>query len=237
MNERGAWVFSLGAHAAARGNAMQVTLNGWDVDAVTPEGFCPVRLDTDHGPVEARHYPVPAAAAAVIWVGGGDGFDSPARGLYPRLGRALQDEGLASLQLCFRRSAPTRGAVCDGLAGLEFLRRTGMRRVGLVGHSLGGAVVVQLAGLTPEAGALVLLATQSYGAASVGHLGPRCAMLLIHGAVDPVLPPACSETVFAMARYPKKLELIAGARHQLDEAAGRVEHLVHDWLVDHLHRP
>jgi pimeloyl-ACP methyl ester carboxylesterase len=217
---------------------MPVTLIADDVMEVTPEGFHPVRLDTDRGPIEARHYPVPGTRSAVIWVGGvGGGFDTPARGLYPRLARSLQGEGIASLRVQFRHPTLLREAVHDVMAGAEFLRRHGADDLGLVGHSFGGAVAAQAAGLMHDVHSLVLLATQSYGAAAIAHLGPRCPVLLIHGAADEVLPPSCSESVFALARHPKKLEILPEAGHLLDEAADEVEIKLYDWLRSSLGKP
>lgn len=214
---------------------MVPTLIAYDVMEAVPEGFHPVRLDTDLGVVEARHSPVPGTRAAVLWVGGtGGGFESPAHGLYPRMAKLLQPEGIASLRVQFRNPTQLRDSVADVLAGIEFLRLTGIDRVGLVGHSLGGAVMAQVAGLTPEARALVVLAPQSHGAAAVSHLGERCPVLVVHGTDDEILPPACGHNVFDLARHPKRLELIQGAGHCLDEAADQVEKLVHDWLVDNL---
>lgn len=214
---------------------MVATLIAYDIMEAVPEGFHPVRLDTDLGVIEARHTPVPGARAAVIWVGGaGGGFDSPAHGLYPRMAKTLQHEGIAGLRIKFRNPPQLRDAVADVLTGIEFLRLTGIDRIGLVGHSLGGAVMAQAAGLTPEVRALVALAPQSHGAAAVAHLGERCPVLVIHGTDDEILPPTCGHNVFDLARHPKRLELIQGAGHRLDEAADQVETLVHDWLVDNL---
>lgn len=214
---------------------MPATLFAYDVMESMPEGYHPVRLDTDMGVIETRHYPVPGARAAVIWMGGSaGGYDSPAHGLYPRLAKRLQPEGIAGLRVSYRNPTQLRDSVADVLAAMEFLRLTGIDKVGLVGHSLGGAVAAQAAGLTPEARALVVLAPQSHGAAAVAHLGNRCPVLVIHGAEDEILPPACGHNVFDLARHPKRLELIHGAGHCLDEAADQVETLVHDWLVENL---
>ena len=81
---------------------------------------------------------------------------------------------------------------------------------------------------------MVTLATQSYGAGPAAELGPRCALLLIHGRRDTVLPAEVSRMVFDLAAEPKRLVLLAGAGHGLDEAAPEVERLVRDWLTAHL---
>ena len=101
---------------------------------------------------------------AVIFVGGAmGGLDGPAGGLYPRLAEALrepQDEalqsespddadqgklvsGLASLRLHYRQPGEFEECVLDVLGGVSFLKGIGARRVALVGHSFGAAVVIK----------------------------------------------------------------------------------------------
>lgn len=206
-----------------------------DVLEAFPEGYHPVRLETARGFIDARHYPVAGSREAVIWVGGvGGGFDTPAHGLYPRLARALQDDAVESLRVRFRHPTELDEAVHDVLAGAAFLRERGIERMGLVGHSFGGAVMAQAAVHLAEARALVMLAPQSQGADAVARLGARCPVLLIHGAEDDVLPPACSHGVFNLAPDPKKLAVLPGTRHNLDETADEVEQLTRAWLLSHL---
>lgn len=214
---------------------MPVALLSAEVTAATPEGYQPVRLTTAQGTVEARWTAVQNPSRAVLWLGGtGGDFDSPAHDLYSRMIAEFREEGIAALRVRYRRPTLLREAVHDAMAGVAFLRRQRVAAFGIVGHSLGGAVAVQTAGLSPAARALVLLATQSEGAAAVAHLGPRCPVLVIHGTEDEVLPPSCGEAVFAMARHPKRLELIPGAGHCLDEAADLVTRMTRTWLREHL---
>ena len=64
---------------------------------------------------------------------------------------------------------------------------------------------------------------------------PRdCAVLLLHGKADAVLPPQSSEFVFQMAHEPRRLVLYDGAGHGLDEAAGEVEAVLRAWLRERL---
>jgi pimeloyl-ACP methyl ester carboxylesterase len=102
--------------------------------------------------------------------------------------------------------------------------------MGFVGHSFGGAVVIRAAAAAERVRAVVTLATQSYGAGLAAELGPRCALLLIHGTRDTVLPSDASRLVFDLAEEPKRLVILPGAGHGLDEAAPEVERLVRDWL-------
>nr|WP_295833346.1 alpha/beta hydrolase [uncultured Azospirillum sp.] len=198
------------------------------------EGFQPVALETDRGPIEGRYYPVPGGDLAVLWVGGvGGGFDTPARGLYPRLAADLTADGIASLRLRFRDPRDLEEAVYDLLCGLSFLGRQGIHHVALVGHSFGGAVVIQAAASNRGAVCTVVtLATQGYGTDPVADLS--CPILLIHGEADEILPPSCSIHVHRKASEPKKLVLVPGTGHALDEASEAVCREVRDWLKENL---
>lgn len=192
-------------------------------------------LDTPGGPVSVRHYAPVRVDRAAIWVGGiGGGWDTPARGLYPALAESLVDEGIASLRVRFRDPTGLSDCVDDVLAGVAFLQADGVRALALVGHSFGGAVVLNAAIATPAARAVVTLATQSYGVGDVASLAPRCALLVVHGTADEILPAPCSRTVFDAAREPKWLALYPGAGHVLDEAADELRVLVRGWIVDRL---
>ncbi|WP_049976408.1 alpha/beta hydrolase [Azospirillum sp. B506] len=199
-----------------------------------PEGFRPVTLETDRGPVQSRYYPAPGGELAVLWVGGvGGGFDTPACGLYPRLAADFTADGVASLRLCFRDSRDLAEAVYDVLCGLSFLGRQGIHHVALVGHSFGGAVVIQAAASNRGAVCTVVtLATQSYGTDPVGDLS--CPILLIHGEADGILPASCSIHVHRKACEPKKLVLVPGTGHALEEASEAVCREVRDWLKTYL---
>ncbi|HZH27126.1 MAG TPA: dienelactone hydrolase family protein [Azospirillaceae bacterium] len=200
----------------------------------------PVRFDTDRGPIDAHWYPAetdPAASACggIVWVGGvGDGLDTPARGLYPRLAADLATRGVHSLRIRFRTPTHLPEAVRDTVAGLRFLSERAGPALGVVGHSMGGAVAIQAAAAEPGVVAAATLATQGYGAGQADRLGPRCALLLIHGMEDDILPPSCSQYVHGLARDPKRLVLLPGAGHALDEAAEVVEREILDFLLARL---
>ncbi|WP_448207662.1 alpha/beta hydrolase [Azospirillum sp. sgz302134] len=198
------------------------------------EGFRPVRLDSDRGAIEARYYPVPNGRFGAVWVGGiGGGFDTPARGLYPRLASDLTADGIASLRLRFRNPHALEEAVHDLLCALTFLGQQGIHHIALIGHSFGGAVVIQAAASNRGAVCTVVtLATQGYGADPAKDLA--CPILLIHGEADEVLTPMCSIHVHRLAREPKKLVLMPGASHCLDETSEAVCREVRDWLKEKL---
>lgn len=193
-----------------------------------------VRLRTGPGPVVVRHYGLPGATSGVIMVGGvGGDFETPAHELYPRLAGVLQQEGIATLRVQFRDPIDLDDSTHDVLAGIEFAREHGIERVGLVGHSFGGAVVIQSALRSRAVVTVVTLSTQGFGTEGVEDLAPR-SILFIHGYEDEVLPPTCSIDAHSRAAEPKRLKLIPGARHRLDEAADEVLSTVHDWLSTEL---
>ncbi len=202
------------------------------------EGYHPVKLITSRGFIDCRYYPVTDAQKAAIWVGGvGGDWDTPARGLYPRLCQELTSEGIASLRVRYRYPTDLVESVLDVLAGLTYLQDQGIESVALIGHSFGGAVVIQAAAQAEDVHTVVTLATQSYGADSVAELATRCSILLLHGTADPVLRPLCSQHVYQLALEPKRLILYPDAGHGLDEVAEEVHSHVRDWVIQQLNSP
>ena len=198
-------------------------------------GYDSLDLDTDRGLVRARYYPVPGARKATILVGGvGGDFDSPSRGLYPRLCRSLQDSGIAALRVQFRNATDLDEAVHDVLAGMHILVDEGFRIFALVGHSFGGPVVIRAAVEDERVLTVVTLATQRHGTDEVARLGPRCSILLIHGAQDDVVPLSSSIYVHDVAWQPKKMIIYDRARHDLDEVADDVFRETCRWLAEKL---
>lgn len=194
--------------------------------------FLPVTL-ISHGDAvtEARYYPAKGEKAGVIFVGGiGGDFDSPAKNLYPQLAAELSKEGIKALRIQFRYPTLLEESVQDVLAGATFLHTEGAEVLGLVGQSFGGAVVVQAGIVLEYAKTVITLATQSFGAEDVAALASHASILLIHGQSDEVLSPQNSELIYSLARGEKKLEILQRNRHGLNESAGTVYSLVHNWL-------
>lgn len=194
----------------------------------------PVILATSDGDIVCRYHAAPGAAKAVVWVGGaGGGLDGPARGLYPTLARDLAaHHGIASLRLHYRRPNDLEECVLDTLLGAEWLRGAeGIRRVTLVGHSFGGAVVIAAGTLSETVAAVAPLSTQTYGAGMVGRLAPK-PVLFLHGAADEILPPTCSTSLYARAGKPKQIKIYPGARHGLDECREELIADLRRWLLE-----
>ncbi|YAF96852.1 MAG: dienelactone hydrolase family protein [Nodularia sp. CChRGM 3473] len=201
------------------------------------EAYYPVKLVTRQGSIRCRYYPVKNTEKAVIWVGGvGGGWDTPAHGLYPRLCEDLTSEAIASLRIRYRYPTELVDSILDVLTGISYLRDEGIKYLALVGHSFGGAVAIQAAAQSPHVYTVVALATQASGINAASELATRCSLLLIHGMVDQVLPPSCSQQVYQQALEPKHIILYPQANHQLDEVADEVYHVVRDWIIQHLNR-
>jgi len=128
-------------------------------------------------------------------------------------------------------------SIFDVLAGVAFLKeRRGTKGIGLVGHSLGGAVVIQAAVKASDiVTTVVTLDTQSYGAAhEISKLKQGTSALIIHGTNDKVLPHSCSEQVYQNAHEPKQIVLCEGVGHGLDEASEEIYGVVCGWLLNKL---
>lgn len=201
----------------------------------TASGYVEVRLRTGRGAVTCRFYESSRSAKCAVMVGGvGGDFDTPAGGLYPTLARELVEKGVSSLRVQFRHPTDLEESAMDVLAGLRYLRSKGIQSAALIGHSLGGAVVVQAAATDPMVRVVVTLSTQSYGIDPLSDLEPGVATLIIHGREDPILPFSSSIHAYALAKEPKKLILIDGAGHTLDEAPKLVLDEVRTWLMGNL---
>jgi hypothetical protein len=128
------------------------------------------------------------------------------------------------------RHYPTPGAT----RGALWVPGEHVEQAALTGHSFGGAVVIQAGVASVLTRTVVTLSTQGYGAGVVGELPDDCAILLVHGTDDEILPPSSSEGVFARAHEPKQLMLYPGANHNLDQVAAEVHDLVRDWITEQL---
>ena len=108
-----------------------------------------------------------------------------------------------------------------------------MERVGLAGHSFGGAVVIEAGVQSDLVASVATLATQTAGAQRVAELAPT-PLLLVHGLADDRLPPDCSRLLHELAGDPKRLELYEGATHSLRQRREEVRALLLDWFTDTL---
>ena len=182
------------------------------------------------GNLRCRLHPAPEGNAAIIWVcGAGGGLGGPAGGVYERLGHQLQLEGVTSLQVAYRLPGRLQPCVEDTLAGAAYVETLGAHRVVLVGHSFGGAVVINAGAASPNVIAVAALSSQCFRANAVSRLGKP--LLLIHGEADEVLPPSCSLDLFSAAKDPKQLILYPGCLHGLDQCRDELDRDLSAWLL------
>jgi pimeloyl-ACP methyl ester carboxylesterase len=200
--------------------------------------FFPVKLVTDRGDVLCRYYAAANADSAAIFVGGaGGGWDSPAHNIYQHWCEDLQSVGIAALRVRYRHANDLPECALDVLAGIRFLDEQDARRVGLVGHSFGGAVVAQAGAASPNVVTVITLSTQTYGIDAVAHFRPDMSLLAVHGKADRTLPHACSEQTYRLANVTDKhLILYERTGHGLDEAQTELRTDVFGWLKTHLGR-
>jgi alpha-beta hydrolase superfamily lysophospholipase len=194
-----------------------------------------VHIETSRGRIVCHYYEAPEAVAGVVMVGGiGGGFDTPAKGLYPKLCEDLQKMHIGSLRVQFRSPADLAEATIDTVAGVSFLQSLDIQSIGVMGHSLGGAVAIQAAAHSRAVKTIITLSTQGYGGEPVAALPQDTSILLIHGSDDWVLTPKSSEYVYQMAHEPKRLRIYQGTGHDLDEAAEQVYEEVKGWIIEQL---
>jgi hypothetical protein len=200
----------------------------------------PLRLQTERGDVPGLYHAGRPGAGAIICVGGFDGgFDGPAEAIFATLAEDLLEDGIGTLRLSYRvlgSPGNVEEAVYDVLAAVSFLTAEETGRIGLVGHSFGGAVVISAAALSPDVTAVVTMSTQTAGTALTPRVAPR-PLLLIHGEEDRRLPPDCSRYVYRMAGEPKELVILPGARHSLRQSREELRQLLRRWLVEKLAPP
>jgi fermentation-respiration switch protein FrsA (DUF1100 family) len=194
-----------------------------------PDGVDHVGLGTDAGVIQCRFRDAQRGDVGVLWVfGAGGGFGGPAGGLYTRLGEALTEDGIGSLELSYRHPGDLVPCALDTLMGIEFLKSVGRDRVILVGHSFGGGVVISVATASEDVIGVAALSTQTFGTEQADEISPR-PLLLIHGEEDEILPDSCARSVFERAREPKKL-LLYPCRHGLDECREEIDRDLGEWL-------
>ena len=193
-----------------------------------------VQIHTTRGRINAIHHQAQEPKGAVVWVWGArGGYDGPADGIYGVLAEELLPSGISSLRVNYRDPDDFNECVMDTLAGVSLMTSLGYTSIALVGHSLGGAVVISAAPFSNAVKAVVALSSQTFGAQRADLVAPR-SLLLVHGEDDTRLGPQCSRQIYDWAKEPKELVLYPGANHGLRECKDQLHDMLKTWLVDKL---
>jgi len=187
-----------------------------------------IQIATPHGAVWGVFHPAEGTKSAVVMVSGALGGVAGPSGAYPALAGRLQVAGIAALRLDYREPENMNECVYDLDAGLDELRRRGVKRFALVGWSFGGAVVISSGVAHSDVLGVATLASQTAGAAAVSRLAPR-SLLLLHGTADQVLPDWCSRYLYEEAGEPKRLVLCEGDGHEFSRRHAEVVQLLFEW--------
>jgi len=194
-----------------------------------------VQIETSRGRVDCAYYRAEGTDKGVIMVTGiGGGFDTPADRLYPRLSADLKDTVISSLRIKFRNPKNLAEALIDVLVGMEFLESENVGTFGLIGHSFGGAVVVQAAYNNKKVKTIVMLSTQGRGIDPISFLSKDTSVFLIHGEEDETISPDVSVLAYNMAHEPKRIEIYDKAGHELDEVSDEIYVEVKAWIIKYL---
>ncbi|MDQ5964834.1 MAG: hypothetical protein QG625_989 [Cyanobacteriota bacterium erpe_2018_sw_39hr_WHONDRS-SW48-000098_B_bin.30] len=190
-----------------------------------------VTIQTKRGPISMHYYPGKDASTGLVVVGGiGTGFDSPAAGLYERLGNDLTASGVSTVHLCFRQIDPFPDTVHDVRAAVKWLNQLGLKKVIAIGHSLGGASVISAASYEPSVIGIATLCSQPYGANRV-HTMTDKRLFIGAGLFDVVEPPCWSSSIYREARCDKQLHYYP-AIHTLDSSGDAVYKDLNKWIID-----
>ncbi|MDD2473802.1 MAG: dienelactone hydrolase family protein, partial [Methanoculleus sp.] len=129
-----------------------------------------VEIETDRGTTVCHYYAAKEARNGVVMVGGAGGeFDTPARGLYPRLSQDLRNDRISTVRVHCRSPTSLVESVVDTVLGMNFLKSQGISAIGLVGYSFGGAVAIQAAAGDPAVRAVVAVAATGPVAGPAGE--------------------------------------------------------------------
>ncbi|MFH1978177.1 MAG: alpha/beta hydrolase [Candidatus Aenigmatarchaeota archaeon] len=125
------------------------------------------------------HTPVKESSLGIIMIHGFKG-DKDERDRFVKIGQIFADNGFHVLRIDCRGSGESDGEfidmnilteVADTLGAVQYMKRKGIKRVGLFGHSLGGEVVL-LASLAADVRGVVVTAPATYSDNLLKHLTP-----------------------------------------------------------------
>lgn len=170
-------------------------------------------------------------AGVILVTGAVGGWHSPAKGLYDRLSESLAQHDIPTLRVRFRDAHDLLESALDVLSGAAYLEAMGIRRLGVVGHSFGGAAAIQAAAQQSLITSVVTLASQSAGAEAAADLGPDRSLLVLHGQADEILPAWTSHQINRISTARTRLITYPGASHNLDQASHAVHNETLNWIL------
>lgn len=171
--------------------------------------------------------------------------DGPGKeGLYDSLSST---RSIAIVQLEYRKAGSSQfaGNIGDAKACLDWIVANGATRVGVVGHSQGGAVAFQVAAQRSSVvRGVCALASQTKGvppSSSMRSLVEDCAMSVhvLHGDQDEILSAQCGKDIASRCGYGKRgkgakgsieLAVVRGADHQFAGQGAAVKRVVESWM-------
>jgi len=193
----------------------------------------------------------PNADAPVLLYLHGARYD--VRGSAPRM-RRMHELGFAVLGLDYRGFGQSTAALPSEAMALEDARaawawlaaRHPQARRFVFGHSLGGALAVQLAAEVPDAAGLIVeggftsirdvVGTFRWGWLPVGPLitqrfdagrrigAVRAPVLVVHGSNDNLISPELGRALYERAAAPKRFVLVDGGSHHNTNAVGQAQY-------------
>jgi dienelactone hydrolase len=191
------------------------------------------KIKNRDGDIRCEFYRADSDKAVIYMHGVGGGTHGPAN-IYHPLAEDLQESGISSLLIDCRYDSDMDECVSDVLASIDYLDKNYHReKIGLIGWSFGGAVVIAAAAADRRVKTVITVASQSSGTKDVGRIAPR-PILLIHGTGDKTLNYESSVEIAKQAREPKKLVLFPGADHGISEDKKEMYELVRDWFLKYL---
>ncbi len=196
----------------------------------TPTYF---EIKNKDGYVECEFYKADSDKAVIYMHGVGGGTHGPSN-IYHPLAEDLLKSGISSLLIDCRYDSDLDECISDVLACIEYLDKNfHIGKIGLIGWSFGGAVVLSATAADRRVKTVVTVASQSYGAKDVSQIAPR-PILIIHGTGDKTLTYECSVDISDRARQPKKLVLFPGADHGISQNKKEMYELVREWFLENL---